>query len=311
MRKRSKHSASATPPGSVPLDYTIAAFASSDGSCTGALSWLTTQAVGSTVKGGDTQNLNFYVHPGALAVGTYNAELCLTFKAPADRVFSNGFEANGVSLVVPVVLNIVAGPVAGAYTIDQPVEDDQAGSALDLATGSYHTWNAFLLDNINLYNDAGNGLAVYWYNDVITGANKNKVGGVYDSVSGSYKVLQSGDVVGPAATFNRTVSDMTNFFGGCRRLYRYRVRQQPDAYVELRLDPHHHQRRRTVSRRRCSTINSTAPARPLRFPEICPSRERQGPALHRPFLFALTTTHRAITVRAPYSYEAVLRGPLQ
>jgi len=200
--------------GSVPLDYTIAAFASSDGSCTGALSWLTTQAVGSTVKGGDTQNLNFYVHPGALAVGTYNSELCLTFKAPADRVFSNGFEANGVSLVVPVVLNIVAGPVAGAYTIDQPVEDDQAGSALDLATGSYHTWNAFLVDNINLYNDAGNGLAVYWYNDVITGANKNKVGGVYDSVSGSYKVLQSGDVVGPASTFNRTVSDMTNFIGG-------------------------------------------------------------------------------------------------
>jgi subtilase family serine protease len=200
--------------GSVPLDYTIAAFASSDGSCTGSLTWLTTHAVGSTVQAGDTQNLNFYVHPGALAVGTYNAELCLTIKTTPDRIFGNGFENSNANLVVPVVLNIVAGPVAGAYTVDQPVENDQAGSALDLATGSYHTWNAFLLDNINLYNDAGNGLAVYWYNNVITGANKNKVGGVYDAGSAGYKVLQSGDVVGPTSTFNRTVSDMTNFFGG-------------------------------------------------------------------------------------------------
>ena len=200
--------------GSVPLDYTIAAFASSDGSCTGTVSWLTTQATGSTVQGGVTQHLNFYVHPGALAVGTYNAELCLTVKTVPDRIFGNGFESSNANLVVPVVLTIVAGPVAGAYTIDQPVEDDQAGSALDLATGSYHTWNAFLKDNINLYNDAGNGLAVYWYNDVITGVNKNKVGGVYDTVSAGYKVLQSGDVVGPTATFNRTVSDMTNFIGG-------------------------------------------------------------------------------------------------
>ena len=200
--------------GSVPLEYTIAAFASSDGTCTGTNPWLTTQATGSTVQPGITQHLNFYVHPGALAVGTYDAELCLTVKATPDHIFGNGFESSTANIVVPVVLNIVAGPVAGAYTIDQPVENDQAGSALDLATGSYHTWNGFLVDNINLYNDAGNGLAVYWYNDVITGVNKNRVGGVYDTVSAGYKVLQSGDVVGPTSTFNRTVSDMTNFFGG-------------------------------------------------------------------------------------------------
>ena len=199
--------------GSVPLAYTIAAFASSDGSCTGAVSWLTTQAVGSTVRADDTQNLNFYVHPGSLAVGTYNAELCLTLNDP-ERIFHDGFDGPKADLVVPVVLNVVAGPVNGAYTINQPVENDQAGSALDLATGSYHTWNAFLLDNINLYNDAGNGLAAYWYNDVVPSSFSNLVGGVYDSTSAGYKVLQSGDVVGPSSTFNNTVADMTNFDAG-------------------------------------------------------------------------------------------------
>ena len=61
--------------------------------------------------------------------------------------------------------------------------------ALDLATGSYHTWSAFL-HNINLYDD-GTGLQVYWYNDQITGAYKTKVGGVYDSATSGYAVLHS------------------------------------------------------------------------------------------------------------------------
>lgn len=205
---------------SVPLTYTINAFASTDGSCTGSVPWISSFVTGTTVAPGLTNRLQYYVHPGVLAVGTYQAEFCITSNDPSNASFA-----------VPITMSIVAGPSNDGifrsgfevgetplgpgfnYTVDQPVEDDQAGSALDLATGSYHTWSAFLLDNINLYDD-GTGLQVYWYNDQITGANKTKVGGVYDSATSGYAVLHSGDTVGPASTFNRTVTPMKNWQPG-------------------------------------------------------------------------------------------------
>ncbi len=204
----------------VPLSYSIAAFASTDGSCTGSVAWLTSIVTQSTVTGGSTTALQLYVHPGNLAVGAYHAELCVTTNDPTQP-----------QAVVPVTMNIVPGPAGDSifkgtfetnaathdgvylYDVDQPVEDDQAGSALDLTTGSYHTWSGFLLDNINLYDD-GTGLQVYWYNTSLGAPNRSKVGGVYDALSGSYKVLHSGDVVGPTATFNRKVTAMINFYGG-------------------------------------------------------------------------------------------------
>lgn len=209
---------------SVPLTYTIAAFASSDGSCTGTVPWLAIAVTGGTVTGGQPTNFNVGVNPaGALAVGNYAAEICVTATNDATP---------HAQIVVPVNLTIIPGPRSvdsifrsgfevgesnvdpGAFTfdVDAPVEDDLAGSSLDLATGSYHTFNGALLDNINLYDD-GTGLQVYWYNDEVPHAFATKVGGVV-ATGTDYAVLQSGAVIGPTSTFTNATSALTNFQGG-------------------------------------------------------------------------------------------------
>jgi hypothetical protein len=120
----------------------------------------------------------------------------------SDTIFTAGFE-----------LGDTGGGDGGLFTfsVNTPVEDDQAGSALDLATGNYHTWNASDVDNINLYDD-GTGLQVYWYNDVLPPSVRSHVGGVVSS--GAYSVLQSGATVGPSSTFSNGISAMTNWWGG-------------------------------------------------------------------------------------------------
>jgi len=118
-----------------------------------------------------------------------------------DSIFRSGFEVNE-SNVDPGVF---------VFDVDQGIEDDQAGSSLNLATGSYHTFSSALLDNINLYDD-GTGLQVYWYNDVVPHADRTKVGGVVTGAD--YTLLQSGAVIGPTSTFGRTTTALTNFWPG-------------------------------------------------------------------------------------------------
>lgn len=208
---------------SVPLTYTIGAFASTDGSCSGAVPWLAVAVSGGTVFGGLPTNFNIGVSPaGALTIGNYSAEICVVatntgtpsqvvipvnltiIPGPrsVDSIFRSGFEV-GESNVDPGVFT---------FTVNAPVEDDQAGSSLDLATGSYHTFSTALLDNINLYDD-GTGLQVYWYNDVVPKAFSTLVGGVVGTGT-DYAVLQSGSTIGPASTFTNATSALTNFQGG-------------------------------------------------------------------------------------------------
>jgi hypothetical protein len=207
---------------SIPLTYAAAAYASSDGSCSGDVAWLTLLIDSGTIAGGESAGLPINVMPsgGGLAPGDYHAEICMTTNDPAHA-----------NVVVPVDVTVVPGPqsdtifTAGfelgdtgggdgglfTFSVNTPVEDDQAGSALDLATGNYHTWNASDVDNINLYDD-GTGLQVYWYNDVLPPSVRSHVGGVVSS--GAYSVLQSGATVGPSSTFSNGISAMTNWWGG-------------------------------------------------------------------------------------------------
>jgi Pro-kumamolisin, activation domain len=208
---------------SVALTYSAAAYASTDGSCSGSVAWLSIQVAAGTVNGGDTASLTLAAAPSAasLTPGDYAAEVCVTTNDPAQPL-----------VAVPVSMTVIQGPLQetiflggfetvgdGAanivtFVLNQPVEDDQAGSALDLVTGNYHTWDAAVIDNINLYNDGGSGLAVYWYNDVLPNTIKNKVGGV--TVGGNYAVLQPGATIGPGLglTFSRTVVSMTTWWPG-------------------------------------------------------------------------------------------------
>jgi hypothetical protein len=214
-------------PQSVPLTYTIAAFASSDGSCTGAVPWLTVAISGGTVFGGQPTSFNIGANPaGTLPVGDYAAEICVDA--------TNDASPHG-HIVIPVDLTIIPGPRSvdsifrsgfetgesnvdpGVFTFVVPggnVEDDLAGSSIDLATGSFHTFSSALLDNINLYDD-GTGLQVYWYNDVVPRSFRTKVGGFIAASTTDYALLQSGAVIGPPATnFTNATSPLTNFQPG-------------------------------------------------------------------------------------------------
>ncbi len=206
---------------SVPLTYTITAYASAGGQCSGTVSWLIPALSSGSVVGGQTTAININVKPSAapLAVGNYTAELCLSTSDPSqativvpvsmmviagpqpDILFANGFDD---------ARNTTAGPVV--FNIDQAVDDSEAGSALDLAIGNYHLWNSSDIDNINLYDD-GTGLQVYWYNDKLSGPIANKVGGVADA-GGDYQVLHVGDKVGPSSHFTNATSPITNWWGG-------------------------------------------------------------------------------------------------
>jgi len=207
---------------SVPLTYTAAAYASTDGSCSGDIAWLSVPVTSGTLEGGESGGVAVVVTPASasLAPGNYAAEVCIDTNDPAHA-----------AVVVPVNMTVVQGPTSdtlffsgfesgetgtvttGVFTfnVDQPAEDDQAGSALDLATGNYHTWSAAVVDNINPYDD-GTGLQVYWYNDVVPSAFRNRVGGVVQS--GQYAVLQSGATIGPGSTFSNSVSPMTSWWPG-------------------------------------------------------------------------------------------------
>ena len=210
---------------SVALTYSLAAFASTDGSCTGSVSWLAIPVTDGSLAGGGNANLDVSVTPGAatLTPGDYAAEICIATNDPAHT-----------QIVVPVSLTVIPGPqhetiflggfesgeVSGTaahivtFVIDQAAEATQAGSALDLATGNYHTWNPIDIDNINPYLDegGGSGMNVYWYNDLLPTAVKNRVGGV--TVSGKYAVLHPGATVGPSSTFSRTIATMPNWIVG-------------------------------------------------------------------------------------------------
>ena len=206
---------------SLPLNYSAAGFASTDGSCSGSVAWLSVVLPTGTVNGGEASGPTLAVTPAAasLVPGDYSAEVCVTTNDPAQPL-----------VAVPVSMTVIQGPLletiftGGFETIDngganivtfvvnQPVEDDQAGSALDLVTGNYHTWSSAVIDNINLFNDGGNGLTVYWYDDVLPLS--AKVGGV--TVGGNYAVLQPGATIGPGLglTFSKTQMPMTTWWPG-------------------------------------------------------------------------------------------------
>jgi hypothetical protein len=127
-----------------------------------------------------------------------------------ETIFQSGFETTDTGGA-----NVVT------FTINQPVENDSNGSALDLATGFYNTYNG-ATENFNPYNSGGK-LTVYWYDNALQAPFDSEVGGVVDA-TGAYLVLQGGTTVGPPSLFANGSSGgpggtgvsgtLTNWLGG-------------------------------------------------------------------------------------------------
>lgn len=214
---------------SLPLNYSVNAFASSGGSCSGSVAWLAVVTGASAINNGQSAGAVVTVTPAtaSLAPGNYAAEICFTTNDPAnatiavevamtvipgpasDSIFLDGFESGqtGVDPNDNLVL----------FNVNQPAEASQAGSSLDFYTGNYHAFSSYMLDNLNLYADPSNAgvLSVYWYNDVLQqhgSALATEVGGV--TSGGQYALLMRGATVGPASTFSQSISALANWQNG-------------------------------------------------------------------------------------------------
>ncbi len=181
-----------------------------------AVSWLSAAPLSGSINGPGSVAVTVTANAASLAVGTYEALLCVNtndlgapqFEIPVTftvtplppAIFSDGFEGDDL----PVDPNIVTG------TINMPVAlGDGDGLTMDFAAGLWGTYDPGRSDNVNLYDYGDGTLSVYWYGDVFTG-----VGGVVDGGGTEFAVLGSGATVGPASTISAASLKLVNWVGG-------------------------------------------------------------------------------------------------
>ena len=194
--------------------------------------WLAASPMSGLIMQGDSQSVDVTADASGLDVGTYEALLCIssndpahprldipvTFEVtPSESIFCSGFELGengscGGGGGTPPVDNddIVTG------VINQSVNQTEDGSTFDFVTGEWGPYSDFRVDDINLY-DFGDGMYVYWYGDF----SLFEVGGMVDADNPgdpddppNFAVLQSGDTVGPAASFSAASGPMYYWQGG-------------------------------------------------------------------------------------------------
>jgi subtilisin family serine protease len=134
----------------------------------------------------------------------------LTRPAFAEITFH---ETNGAAPDAHLFVAIAGSSAGGGSVvegmIDQDVLDTVDGSTFDFVTGVWGVYDVARIDDVNLY-DFGQGMYAYWYAD----ATAIPGGAVVDGGGIDFAVLQPGDTVGPAATFNINSIAMTNWLSG-------------------------------------------------------------------------------------------------
>lgn len=181
--------------------------------------WLSVAPAGTTINGGDSAIVAVTANAGTLAEGRYYADVCISTNDPnhllmsvpvtfvvgnppalpctnVDDIFCDGFDHS-----------VQTGTIVTS-TINQRVDDSVDGSAFKFVSGSYRN-GSLTSDDVNLY-DGGDGLYGYWYGDNVPAP--YQVGDVADE-TGSARVLQSGDTIGPDSVVGGS-GMMTNWIGG-------------------------------------------------------------------------------------------------
>lgn len=224
-------------------------------SCGGVgVSWL--RAAGNTdvVVGGSSRTLRIEVDPaaGQLDPGTHQAELCIVTNDPARRTLSVPIT---VQVTVPMVVHSCAtngdglfcagfddntsNPIVESGLLDVNVPPTVFGLSFNFLRSE---WSDYPFPGDDFAPFHGGPLApyalFYWHSD----ANPGRSGGVADTVFGPYRVLRSGDTIGPGSVFSEVASgrysETRRFLDGVNgylgfRFFNEETRQVNYGYVHL------------------------------------------------------------------------------
>lgn len=224
-------------------------------SCGGAeVTWLRVDGRADVVVGGSSRTLRVEIDPAAarLDPGSHQAELCIVTNDPAQRTLSVPIT---VQVTAPLVQHACASNGDGLFCsgFDDGASDSVVDSgllAVNLPPTAYGLsfnflrgeWGDFPFSGDDFASYFGGPLApyalFYWHGD----ANPGRGGGVADTAFGPYRVLQSGDTIGPDSVFSEVssgrYSETRRFLDGVNgylgfRFYNEETRQINYGYLHL------------------------------------------------------------------------------
>lgn len=224
-------------------------------SCGGAeVSWLRVDGNADVVAGGSSKRLRVEVDPaaGQLDPGSHQAELCIVTNDPAQRTLSVPIT---VQVTAPLVHHACASNGDGVFCsgFDDGESDAVVDSGLlsvNLPPTAYGLSFNFLRGEWSDLPFPGDDFAsyfggpfapyalFYWGSDT----NPGRGGGVADTTFGPYRVLRSGDTIGPDSVFSEVSSgryaETRRFLEGVNgylgfRFYNEETRQINYGYVHL------------------------------------------------------------------------------
>lgn len=199
------------------VDVEVGGTAPSDCQNPSDIPWLSATPTSGTLAAGTDGDVFVSANAGALAAGSYSANLCVTTNDPAqplisvpvsltvsasDAIFCSGFE-DGETGACGGSSDVVTG------MIDLPVTPDGDGSTFDFVTGFWGAYNGNRVDDFNLYDYGDGTLTMYLYGDMTT----KPVGAVIDA-SGQAAVLRSGATIGPGTPISSTSNYLESWLGG-------------------------------------------------------------------------------------------------
>lgn len=223
-------------------------------SCSGpAVPWLRVEGNSDVVVGGAAAAIRFSVDPaaGQLEPGNHSAELCVLTNDPAQRTLSvpinvqvtaalaaHACSTVGDSLFCSGFDGDIADPIvrSGLLAVNLPATFE--GMSFNFARGDWSE-SPMYGDDFNPYQPAlPPYLMFYWHGAEAPGRN----GGVADTLFGPYRVLQSGDTIGPDSVFSEIASsayaETASFLAGVDgylgiQFYNEETRQTNYGYVHL------------------------------------------------------------------------------
>lgn len=183
-------------------------------SCQGdALPWLKVHGTNDTVVGGAATDIRFSVDPadGALQPGTHRAQLCVVTNDPARHELIVPVEVTVTPALVPHPCSSAgdslfctgfdtdhADPIVRSGLLSVDIAQDSFGMSFDFAREEWATFPLSTDDWAPYQGSPVPELLFYWHASLAPGSNA----GVAETVLGPYRVLQSGDTIGPDSTFS-------------------------------------------------------------------------------------------------------------
>lgn len=190
----------------------------SGASCSGpAVPWLRAEGDAGVVVGGAAAMLRFQIDPaaGGLEPGVHAAELCIVSNDPAHRVLSvpitvqvtpplaaHACSTTGDNLFCDGFDRDARDAIVHSGLLDVDLPATYYGMSFNFARGDWSEAPLYGDDFAPFRPVLSPFMLFYWHGDGTSG----RGGGVADTVFGPYRVLHSGDTIGPDSVFSEVAS---------------------------------------------------------------------------------------------------------